>query len=331
MNTNGEKDKIAAHAWCRAASTLIWIALLLPMWCVAASLDKPAETAFDAQFRRTMERTGIPGGAYAIIRRDEEPRFGALGVRSLDRPDEITPDTVFRIASLSKTFTAALVAQAVRDGTLAWDLPLSVISRHVTVSTHWRPATLEDALGHTTGYVPYAFDTVIDGGGTFDEALHGFERLAPICAPGRCFAYQNVLFNLATPALESASGHAFRDLLQARIAQPLQMMSTTVGHDAFVAETNRADPHIRRGEEWTSVPDPVHYDALPAAAGVNSSARDLSKWLSAHLGAAPDVLTEKQIAAVTAERVRMERTCFRNGGECWPTTRTMAWAGACFA
>src|SRR5699024_6357706 len=78
----------------------------------------------DQDFRILLEAKRVPGAAWAIVRNGEIIHAAGHGVRSLDDQRAVTPETVFRIASVSKTFAAQLTGQLVAEGKLHWNDPI---------------------------------------------------------------------------------------------------------------------------------------------------------------------------------------------------------------
>ncbi|MFA7322096.1 MAG: serine hydrolase domain-containing protein, partial [Dokdonella sp.] len=135
---------------------------------LAASPAPAAEgvaAGFDASFNAVLDDAGVPGGAWAIIDNSELLDAGAHGVRALDDPRAVGTSTVFRIASLSKTFAAGLAAILVDDGVLRWDEPLGAFAPQLRLKNDaQRGLQLQHLLGQSTGLVPNAFDNLVDDG-----------------------------------------------------------------------------------------------------------------------------------------------------------------------
>jgi len=291
--------------------TLILALLLLPMTGLAG-----ADYAdMDREFGALLADERVPGAAWAVVREGRIAHAGAYGIRG-DGNHPATPETVFRIASVSKTFAAQLTAQLVSEGRLQWGDP---VRRYVPQFTLARPdhaerLTLEHLLGQSSGIVPNAYDNLLNAGRGLDEILPQFERVEPICAPGDCYTYQNVLFSLVEPAIETSTGREYPDLLRERLFEPLQMRQASVGLADFQAQSNRAAPHVKvTRNRWVPVAVNENYYRVAPAAGVNASALDLGRWLIAQMGHRPDVVSPDLVRALTRKRVRTTRELRRKG------------------
>src|SRR4029450_1187567 len=91
---------------------------------ITASQVQCAVDRLDALIEDGMTQTGVPGTAVAVVYGDQVVYERGFGVRELGKPEPITPETVFQIASLSKSISSTLVAAVVGDGTTTWDAPI---------------------------------------------------------------------------------------------------------------------------------------------------------------------------------------------------------------
>jgi beta-lactamase class C len=299
-------------------SSMPWFMML---FLLAASLPLPGLAGsdyvdLDREFRALLAAEQVPGAAWSVVRDGRIVHASAYGVRGGGGSVPVTPETVFRIASVSKTFAAQLTGQLVAEGLLHWGDP---VRRHVPQFTlarreHAEQLTLEHLLGQSAGIVPNAYDNLLNAGRSLDEILPQFERVEPICAPGDCYTYQNVLFSLVEPAIEASTGRAYRDLLRERLFEPLQMDQASVGLADFRSEANRAAPHVKvTRNRWVPVTVNENYYRVAPAAGVNASALDLGQWLIAQLGHRPDVVRPELVQTLTRKRVRTTRELRRKG------------------
>jgi beta-lactamase class C len=296
----------------------------LPVLLILAVLFSPAATradedprfvAFEQRFAELTSEAGIPGGAYAIVSDGRISHAVGHGVRRVGGDAPVTADTVFRIASVSKTMAAQLTALLVGEGRLRWDDPIADFLPDLQFKQvdHAGRLQVQHLLGQSTGFVPNAYDNLLNADVALERILPQFRTLAPICAPGECYTYQNILFGLIDPVIRQAGHEDYSQLVRQRLFEPLQMHQASLGIEAFHAAADRAEPHVRRRGRW--VPGevkPSYYQVAPAA-GVNASATDLGKWLLAQLGHHPAVLPPETIDELLQKRVRTQRDLRRRG------------------
>jgi len=122
---------------------------------------------------------------------------------------------------------------------------------------------------------------------------------APLaCAPGACYAYQNVSFSLISDIVFAETGDFYTHQVEMRIFQPLGMYNSSYGRDALEASTSWARPHVRGAGGWVAIRPREAYYRIPPAAGVNTTIHDMTQWLLAQMGHRPDVLSPALLADI---------------------------------
>lgn len=276
---------------------------------LAGELPQQQLDAFKQHFEELIAEHRIPGASYAIVHRDRIISANGIGVRAVGSNDPVDAYTVFRIASVSKTFAGSLASILAAQGHFNWDDP---VIKYVPDFTFKTPAfnsklKVEHLLAQTTGVIPNAYDNLIEANYHPERILPHFAKLDPMCNPGQCYGYQNVLFSLIEPVMQQTTTQDYETLLRQNIFEPLQMPTASVGLQAYLNSPNRAAPHIRARGQWYPRVVNESYYRFAAAAGVNASAVDLGYWLIAQLGYNPDVLPEPLLEQITAKRVRTVR------------------------
>ncbi len=267
------------------------------------ALDRNLSSAFEHRFNSLLQTANIPGGAYIIVTPDTIASLGTTGKTRAGGSDAITANTVFRLASVSKTFAAELTALMVEQGKLTWQDPANRYTPAFRIKGNTQRITLEDLLGHSTGIVGHAYDHLIEAGQHIEQILPKFAELSPVCAPSTCYTYQNVVFSLIEPAIQAVSQTSYAENLDIHIFKPLNMRTASTGLEALQESDNYARPHRKQRGRWVEVPVlPTYYRITPAA-GVNASILDMGRWLQAQLGAYPDVISASVIESVTAPRL----------------------------
>ncbi|WP_376697143.1 serine hydrolase domain-containing protein [Wenzhouxiangella sp. EGI_FJ10305] len=264
----------------------------------------------DREFGQILESAAVPGAAWAVVRDGRIVHATGFGVLTRGSTRAVTPETVFRIASVSKTFAALLAGQLVAEGTLRWNDPVRRFVPQFTLARpeHAQRLTLEHLLGQSAGIVPNAYDNLLNAGRTLEQILPQFGRVEPMCPPGQCYTYQNVLFSLVEPAIEASTGRDYAELLRERLFEPLEMQQASVGMAEFLASENRAKPHVKVSRQrWAPTEVNENYYRVAPAAGINASAIDLGQWLIAQMGHRPDVIAPGLVGELTRKRLHTAR------------------------
>ncbi|QYJ99769.1 serine hydrolase domain-containing protein [Shewanella psychrotolerans] len=274
--------------------------------CVDASQYHTVSDDFKQQFQKRLKKNKVPGGAFVIVEGDKIVNLGTFGKRHKGGDEKINADTVFRLASVSKTFAGTLASLLVHEHKLSWQQPITTYLPAFSLAPPAKSTeiTLGHVIGQSTGLMPNSYDNLINANIKFDDILPKFADLTPMCDPGVCYSYQNVAFSFIEQAIEQQSGQRYEQVINQRLFEPLDMKTASVGFDAFNQVSNRAEPHIKTRFGFKQVKvKPNYYQLLPAA-GVNASITDISKWLIANMGHRQDVISSRVIEDVTTPGVR---------------------------
>lgn len=265
--------------------------------------------AFEQLFNEKMVEHAIPGAAYAVVYQNKIILAKGYGVRDIDGNAAVDPYTVFRIASVSKTFAAGLASLLEDRGHFRWDESVvQYIPEFSFKNAQYNPQLkIEHLLSQSSGVMPNAYDNLIEANLLPERILPQFQKIDPMCNPGQCYGYQNVLFSLIEPIISQTTTSDYASLLRKNIFEPLQLPTASIGLEAYLLNENRASPHIRARGSWHSRNVNQSYYRFAPAAGVNASVIDLSHWLIAQLGYYPQVMPQKVLDKIIEKRVRTPR------------------------
>lgn len=289
----------------------LFLRRLLPvaLLCGAGSAAAQPLNAVLPQFDRDVERIfgayRIPGAAVAIVQNGRVVYVKTLGVGSTKTRNPVNPHTVFRLASVSKTFAAVLAGQAAYAGEINLSAPLSryLPGFRLKYDTANR-LTVRNVLSHTSGLPHNANDNLLEAGVSYPALLTKTQRLGAACPIGRCFGYQNILYSTIGDVLSRQLKHSYADLLENRLFRPLGMQDASASRWSMLNNRNIATPHVKGGGGW--VPKAItqpYYNVLPAA-GVNASITDMGRYLAAVMGHRPDVIPPKVMQELTKPLIR---------------------------
>jgi beta-lactamase class C len=273
------------------------------------ALLAPLVADFDQYYAGKLTEHNIPGAAYAIVQGNKIIATAGFGVREQGSAEPVDPYTVFRIASVSKTFAGSLTSLLAAEGHFSWDDKLVdyVPGFSFKSKKYNNQLKLEHLISQSSGVMPNAYDNLIEANVPLERILPQFSKIDPLCPPGQCYGYQNVLFSLIDQVMQKTTGKPYAQLLQERIFTPLQLPTASVGLDGFFRTENRAMPHVRARGKWYPAKVVESYYRFGPAAGVNASAVDLGYWLIAQLGHNTDILPESVLLDVRGKRVKTRR------------------------
>ncbi|HUQ59180.1 serine hydrolase domain-containing protein, partial [Lentzea sp.] len=215
-----------------------------------------------------IARHDVPGAQVAVLA-DGEIRDRAAGVLSLHTGVEVTPDSVFKIGSITKIWTATLVHHLVTDGLLDLDEP---VTEHLP---GLGPGiTARHLLTHTSGLDANHFTDTR----TIEEFVAAIADAPRPFPPGAVFSYSNSGYTVLGRLVEVLRGKPFHDVLRSELVTPLQLK--TVATDVYEAILHRAAIGHTDGVPATKWA--VSYSTAPSGSHLAMSARDLMEFVRLH-------------------------------------------------
>lgn len=268
-------------------------------------------TEFSQDIQRKAQKKNLPGYTFAYIEKGKPATVITYGKESKSG-NAITIDTVFRLASVSKTFTSMLMAKYVAQNQLDWQIPVAqLVPEFSAVKGKSGDLLLQHVIGQSSGYTPNAYDNLIEANYSVKRVLTMLSDLKPLCQPGKCYTYQNALFAVVDGYFKQHHSSYGQALTQS-IITPLNMPNASVGKAGLLSSAKWARPHVaisKNGWRATKVRDD-YYKYSPAA-GVNASMEDMIIWMRALLGEAPDVVSPELIAKVTTPLTKSKKELYR--------------------
>jgi beta-lactamase class C len=289
---------------------LFFLILSLPSWAVSAE-DWLKDYAKYVQGK--AQKQNVPGYLFAFVEKGKPAKVVTYG-KTKRAGNAIEQDSVFRLASVSKTFTAMLVAKLVEQNRLDWRTSISTLapSYGFTLAGANR-LNLKHLIGQSSGFTPNAYDNLIEANYPIKRVLNMLADLKPLCTPGQCYTYQNTLFGVLGEYFDEQQS-SYAQELQREVLSPLGMATASVGSAALRSSDKWARPHVAIAKrKWRDVKVREDYYRYSPAAGVNASSKDMILWLRAMLGEMPQVISPQLIEKVTTPRVVTKRELYRRG------------------
>jgi beta-lactamase class C len=265
----------------------------------------------DERLQRLMQDPAMVGLAVGVVE-DGRIRFiKGYGTTIAGGNERVTPETVFRWASLSKGVAADMVASLANDGRLSLDDPVGRWATSLRLPAgNENVATVANLLSHTLGLFGHAQDSKLEDGMEPHYLRGTLATLHNICVPGTCHAYQNVAYDAASEIVERVTGRPYGEVVQERFFAPLGMSGASTSRAGLMASPSWARPHVGGHPLGPEEVNDIYY-RVPAAGGINGSIKDLSIWMMAQMGLAANVLPPAVLAAVQAPRIRTPGENFR--------------------
>lgn len=260
------------------ASAAMAMAMAVPAQAIPADFQARADALLKASFPADG-----PGAAVIVTDEGRTVYAAGQGLADVEAKRPITADTVFRMGSITKQFSAAIILQLASEGKLSLDDKLSKF-----LPDYPKPgadATVAQLLNHTVGVQSY---TAIPGfmagdapakAVTTEQLIAMFKDMPSPSKPGEKYEYNNSGYVLVGAVIEKVTGKPWHEVVEERIARPLGLKSVRYG--VLENETaNMATGYTRREGKVTPA-KPIHMSIPHAAGALIGTVEDLARWNSA--------------------------------------------------
>ena len=258
--------------------------------------------ALDARLKRLAQARPVVGMAVGIVENGRITFLSGYGETLAGSGEKVTPDTVFRWASVSKGLAATMIAKLDEEGKLSFNSPLIQYAASMKLPGGAEAkATIGDMLSHRLGLYRNAYDNKLEEGQDTHLLRSSLAQLSAICPPGTCWSYQNVAYDGASEIVERVTHKSYPQAVQDMLFNPIGMTGASVTRNGLESAKSWARPHDG-GRRPLEVEDA--YYRVPAAGGVNSNIKDMALWLEAQMGEMPDVLSPRLLRTIHASLVK---------------------------
>ena len=260
-----------------------------------------------AAAQEALGRHAVPGMALGVLHEGQE-HYAAWGTTSVENGLAVDADTLFLVASNTKTFTGTVVMRLVEQGKLDLDAPLSRYVPELRLSdpAAAERATLRLCLTHRGGWEGDHLPDTGRGDDALARAVASMAELKQHTPPGEVWSYNNAGFMLAGRAIETATGMPYEAAVRELLLEPVGMTRSTFFADEAIAERVSAGHNVIGG-----TPHVVRPWSFPrtsnAMGGLISSAREMLRWGRFNLGDGDGVLRPETM------RLMRERQCEAGG------------------
>lgn len=264
-----------------------------------------------------MARWNVPGMVIGLLHKGSTHAWG-FGVANVETGVPVTPDTLFRICSITKPFTATLVMQLVEKGLLDLDTPVVryLPSLQLADAAATRAVTLRHLLSHTAGFSTEKWEDYGPGDDALPRAIAEYGSLRQITAPGELWTYGNTNYNLAGAVVQVARGVRFEAAMRERLFKPLGLGRTFFfAHQAITYRV--AAGHNAAGQPpavWRPFQIPWWQHA---AGGILSTAADLLRFADLHMRDSSVVPVISDTSVRTMQTPQVDAVWTRHWGLGW--------------
>jgi beta-lactamase class C len=256
----------------------------------------------DARLRQLIAKPAMVGLAVGVVENGRITFLQGYGQTEAGSGDPVTPDTVFRWASVSKGVAATMVAKLAEQGKINLDAPVANYAPDLKLpaGNEYR-ATVGDLLSHRLGLYRNAFDNKLEEGQDPSFLRTQLATLNAVCQPGTCWDYQNVAYDASSEMVRRATGLPYEQAVKRYLFDPIGMTSGSVSMSGLESNKSWAHPHTAGRRPLPMVDT---YYKVPGAGGINTNIKDMALWMLAQMGEMPDVLDAKVLDTIHGRYVK---------------------------
>ena len=255
----------------------------------------------DSRLRQLMTKPTMVGLAVGVVENGRITFLQGYGETLAGSGDPVTPDTVFRWASVSKGVAATMVAKLAEQGKINLQAPVANYAPDLKLPAgNEHRATVGDLLSHRLGLYRNAYDNKLEEGQDPSFLRQTLAQLNATCPPGTCWSYQNVAYDASSEIVSRVTGMTYEQAVKRYLFNPIGMSSGSVSLSGLEANRSWARPHSVGRKPLPMVDT---YYKVPGAGGVNSNVKDMALWMVAQMGEMPDVLDGRLLDTIHAPYV----------------------------
>jgi len=256
--------------------------LLLPIGSRAETGPRPAAADLEALITRTMRDWQVPGTAVAIVRGEDVLLVKGFGYRDVENKKPVTPRTQFRLASVTKSFTAAGVAALVTQGKLEWNRPVRETMPEFRLYTDalTERVTPLDLLSHRTGLPRHDSVWYYNRELPREEMIRRLRYLEPNKDLREAWQYSNFMFLVAGYLTGRVLNTTWEEAVARLLFKPLAMSDTNSSIDEMEQSRDHAEPYQKDKQEVVQKVPNNKVGSMGPVGMINSTAEDMSHYLS---------------------------------------------------
>lgn len=249
-----------------------------------------------SRIQKEMKRLQIPGVAIGVWNKGREYSAG-FGITSIENPLPVTPDTLFQVGSISKTFTGTMLMQLAEQGKVNLDAPVKRYIKDLKLKDKEveKLVTIRHLLTHMGGWVGDYFNDFGNGDDALDKMVKDIAKLPQVQPLGKIWSYNNTGFNIAARVIEIITKKTYEQAAQGMLFNPLGL-NMTFFYPSDILFTHRfvVGHHLENKKNQVSRPWAIGR-AGNGVGGVVSTVRDLLAYARFHMGNGNRIIKKKSL------------------------------------
>ncbi len=273
-------------------------------------------TKFDSLYNINIKESGGVGGAVVITYKGQVTMIKCFGVKKAGERSPVDQNTVFRLASVSKTITGVLAG--ILDEEKIVKLDDKVVDYlpefNLKLEESTNGITVRHLLSQTSGLTPHAFDIMVEDRVPLNQIVKRLNEVEIVTPPGISYTYQNVMFSLYDPIVNVKTKKSFGEIISEKVFKPFGMKNASTDFESFQNNENKAFPHVKNDNGFVPARLNDRYYVTVPAAGINASISDMGQFLIAISSKDDDLFSNQSREVVFTPQIEtvLKRTYYRN-------------------
>lgn len=261
--------------------------LLFSFLVVSASAQKATSTTdkrfagLEAQFEKILKDWKAPGFAVAVVEKNKIIYSKGFGYRDVEKKLPVTPNTLFAIGSVTKSFTSSLLGLLQKEGKVDLDKPavLYLPDLHFYNNNMNNSVTLRHMMSHQTGLPRHDFSWYFFNTSSRDSLLQRLQFQEPSFGVREKWQYNNFMFLAQGVVTEKLTGQSWEENVRQKLFAPLGMQRSNFSVSAMERDNDAAVGYYTKGDSVIEKLPYYNLDLMGPAGSINSSATDMAAWL----------------------------------------------------
>ncbi len=260
--------------------------LLCLLFLNAAAQKKTANPAdrlagLDTLFNRVLKEWKAAGFAVAVVHKDTVIYAKGFGYRDVEKKLPVTPNTLFAIGSVTKSFTSSLIGLLQKEGKVDYDKPAVTYLPELRFYNDAlnNSITLRQMMSHQTGLPRHDLSWYLFTTASRDSVLRRVQYQQPTFAPRERWQYNNFMFTAQGAIAEKFMRTTWEDAVRKSIFEPLQMRRSNFSVSDLEADADAAKGYNVKGDSVIHRRNYYNINAMGPAGSINSSVTEMAAWL----------------------------------------------------
>lgn len=290
---------------------------------------KDVLTQFDDLYNAANDSSDAVGGAVVITYKGQIALMKCFGVKEAGGNDPVDENTLFRLASVSKTVAGVLAGILVNENIVGLDEKVADLLPGFRLKNeeNTRNLTIRHLLSHSSGLEPHAFDMMVEDLVPLDQIIARLNEAEITAPPGKVYGYQNVIFSLFDPVIQAKMQKTYQQVMKEKLFEPFGMKNASLDFESFESSTNKALPHQQTEKSYKVLKLNNRYYSTAPAAGVNASISDMGQFLIAISGDDYDLFPAEARKITFTPQIEspLKRSYYRNWGALGTKHYALGW------